>query len=38
MHRKEEDIAANVRTLFQAAGRKAPPLSNVPNRYLQPRS
>jgi hypothetical protein len=38
MHRKEEDIAANVRALLKAAGRKAPPLSNVPNRYLGPRS
>jgi ankyrin repeat protein len=38
MHRKEEDIAANVRALLEAAGRKAPPLANVPNQYLRPRS
>jgi hypothetical protein len=38
MHRREEDIAANVRTLLAAAGRPAPPLANVPNRYLRPRS
>lgn len=38
MHRREEDIAANVRTLLAAAGRPAPPIANVPNRYLRPRS
>lgn len=37
MHRREEDIAANVRQLLAAAGRKVPSLPNVPNRYLQPR-
>jgi ankyrin repeat protein len=38
MHRREEDIAANIRTLLAAAGRPAPPLANVPNRYLRPSS
>jgi hypothetical protein len=38
MHRREEDIAANVRTLLAAAGRPVPPLANIPNRYLRPRS
>jgi len=35
MHRREEDIAANVRKLLAAAGRIIPPFSNVPNRYLR---
>jgi ankyrin repeat protein len=35
MHRDERDVYANVRALLQAAGRKEPPLDNVPNRYLQ---
>jgi hypothetical protein len=34
MHRKEVDIAANVKRLLAAAGRVALPLANVPNRYL----
>jgi hypothetical protein len=37
MHRDERDVQANVKTLLQAAGRKVPPLENVPNRYLHPR-
>lgn len=38
VHRKELDIYANIRLLLEAAGRVAPPLENVPNRYLQPKS
>lgn len=34
MHRREADIATNVRLLLAAAGRPVPPLENVPNRYL----
>ena len=37
MHRKERDIHANVISLLEAAGRKVPSTSNVPNRYLQPK-
>ena len=37
MHRREQDIDANVRRLLAAAGRSLPPLGNVPNRYLEPR-
>lgn len=37
VHREERDIYENIRVLLQAAGRNAPPLSNVPNRYLHPR-
>jgi ankyrin repeat protein len=36
MHRNERDVYANVRTLLQAAGRKVPPLDNVPNKYVYP--
>jgi hypothetical protein len=35
VHRKEQDVYANVR-LLEAARRPLPPLANVPNRYLQP--
>jgi len=38
VHRNERDIYANIRLLLDAAGRKTPPLENVPNRYLQPKS
>jgi hypothetical protein len=38
VHRRECDIYANIRVLLEAAGRKVPPLDNVPNRYLQPKS
>ena len=38
VHRSERDIYANIQLLLAAAGRKAPPLDNVPNRYLQPKS
>lgn len=34
MHREEGDIYATLRLLLEATGRKVPPLSNVPNRYL----
>jgi hypothetical protein len=37
VRRSECDINANVRLLVEAAGRKYPPLDNVPNRYLQPK-
>jgi ankyrin repeat protein len=36
-HRKEADIYDNTARLLRAAGRPAPALANVPNRYLQPR-
>jgi hypothetical protein len=38
MHRKEEDVYANVRRLLEASGRTLPPLDNVPNRYLKPKA
>jgi len=38
VHRSERDIYTNIRLLLAAAGRKVPPLDNVPNRYLQPKS
>jgi ankyrin repeat protein len=37
VHRRERDIYANIRLLLEAAGRPAPRLANVPNRYLQPK-
>lgn len=37
VHRKETDIYDNIRAMLEASGRAIPPLSNVPNRYLQPR-
>jgi ankyrin repeat protein len=37
VHRREQDIYANIRLLLEASGRKVPPLNNVPNRYLQPK-
>jgi ankyrin repeat protein len=36
--RSERDIYSNIKCLLEAAGRKVPPLDNVPNRYLQPKS
>jgi ankyrin repeat protein len=36
MHRSEAEIYSNIQTLLRAAGRKSPPLANVPNRYLRP--
>jgi hypothetical protein len=38
VHRLESDISANIKILAQAAGRKMPDLSNVPNRYLMPKN
>jgi len=38
VHRNERDIYANIKLLLEAAGRKVPPLDNVPNRYLRPKS
>jgi ankyrin repeat protein len=35
MQRTEADCYANIRTLLKAAGRKIPPLENIPNRYLK---
>ena len=35
--RREEHIYSNIRELLEAAGRPIPPLSNVPNQYLQPK-
>ncbi len=35
VHRNERDIYSNIRLLLDAAGRRVPPLDNVPNRYLQ---
>ena len=34
MHRKEQDIAMVIERLLRAAGRRVPPATNVPNRYL----
>ena len=38
VHRKEQDIYSNIRFLLAAAGRAVPPLTNIPNRYLQPKA
>jgi Ankyrin repeats (3 copies) len=35
MHRNSRDIYATIQTLLTAAGRRIPPLENVPNRYLR---
>lgn len=37
IHRRDADVYANVMRLLGAAGRKVPPLENVPNRYLKPK-
>jgi len=37
VHRREHEIYDIVRRLLEAAGRKVPPLENVPNRYLKPK-
>jgi hypothetical protein len=37
VHRSESDIYSNITLLTEAAGRKMPPLENIPNRYLQPK-
>jgi len=34
MHRRERDIYDTITQLLQAAGRRVPPLANVPNRYV----
>jgi hypothetical protein len=36
--RREEHIYSNIRELLEAARRPIPPLDNVPNRYLQPKT
>ena len=36
VHRRERDIYANISTLLAASGRRAPPLDNIPNRYVYP--
>jgi hypothetical protein len=38
VHRDEVAIYSNLNWLLEASGRKAPPLGNVPNRYLRPKS
>lgn len=38
VHRKESEIYSNLKFLIQASGRRVPPLGNVPNRYLRPKS
>lgn len=38
VHRAERDIYDNVRLLLEALSRKVPPLNNVPNRYLKPKT
>src|SRR5579862_4481060 len=38
VHRDERDIYSNIRLLLEASGRPIPELSNVPNRYLQPKA
>lgn len=38
VHRRERDIYDNIRLLLEASGRKVPPMDNVPNQYLAPKS
>jgi hypothetical protein len=38
VHRNEAAIYSNLKCLLEASGQKVPPLSNVPNRYLRPKS
>ena len=38
VHRSERDIYDNIKLVVAAAGRKVPPLHNVPNRYLNPKA
>lgn len=38
VHRAERDIYDNVRLLLEAQGREVPPLDNIPNRYLKPKT
>jgi ankyrin repeat protein len=35
VHRREDDIYANICTMLEAAGRPVPPLENMPNEYLR---
>jgi ankyrin repeat protein len=35
VHRRENDIYANICTMLESAGRPVPPLENVPNEYLR---
>lgn len=35
MQRTEQDTYANIQMLLKSAGRKTPPLENIPNRYLK---
>lgn len=37
VHRSERDVYENIEYLLRAAGREVPTLTNVPNRYLQPK-
>jgi ankyrin repeat protein len=38
VHRDEGEIYSNLRCLLEASARRVPPLENVPNRYLRPKS
>jgi hypothetical protein len=38
VHRNEGEIYSNLKCLLEASGQRIPPLENVPNRYLQPKS
>jgi hypothetical protein len=38
VHRREADIYEIISRLLKAAGRPVPPLENIPNRYLHPRT
>ena len=38
VHRNEGEIYSNLKCLMEASGRNVPPLQNVPNRYLRPKS
>jgi ankyrin repeat protein len=38
VHRREADIYEIIKRLLSASGRRVPPLENVPNRYLTPRT
>ena len=35
MHRRQDDVYANIKRLLEAAGRRLPALTNVPNRYVE---
>jgi len=38
VHRNDADIYSNIKCLLEYSGRHVPPLENIPNRYLQPKS